>query len=72
MEAYKQLIEYFAKGREVCNCGEAYLSNTGEAIINGERVYDYPICQHGCSSNQISAKREIGRKCIALLNIDDS
>lgn len=43
---YERLVRYYANGRKVCNCGQAY-----RALDGG--------CRYGCSANQISAYNEI-------------
>ena len=71
-ENFKKLIIKYAEGRSICNCGEAYLANCGEASIldeNGDwkKVKDYPVCQYGCSANQIIAKEYIAKRVLADL-----
>jgi hypothetical protein len=65
---FKSLIERYADGRNVCNCGEAYYSPCGRGIVNGEFRNDLPACAHGCSANLICAKHEIASKVVAELN----
>lgn len=72
---WKRLIEHFADGRKPCNCGEAYLTNCGEgAVSNGDGTWterhDMPVCESGCSANQIRAKKEIGLRVVKLLGLE--
>jgi len=65
--AWCRIIERFADGRQICNCGEAYLTPCGEVWINSERMTDYPICQYGCDSAQYQAKLYIADRVEAEL-----
>ncbi len=64
---FEKLIERYAGNKQICNCGDAYYKNCGHALINGKEVFDNPTCEHGCSANQISARRYIADKVVAEL-----
>jgi|HubBroStandDraft_4_1064222.scaffolds.fasta_scaffold482892_1 hypothetical protein len=64
MTPWQQLIERYAGGREICNCRSAYYTNCGEAYVNGKFINDYPTCQYGCSSNQITARDYIAQRIL--------
>lgn len=64
---FKKLVKFFADGRTVCNCGQAYLTNCGVGYIGFAKVMDIPTCAGGCSSAQISAKYEIADRSVTLL-----
>ncbi|MCK5609436.1 hypothetical protein KAR91_46615 [Candidatus Pacearchaeota archaeon] len=67
---FKNLIEHYADGKEICNCGSAYLTNCGEAILgNGEHVFDHPICRYGCSAAMIDARDYIADRVVEDLNL---
>jgi hypothetical protein len=71
--AFETLIERYADGRSICNCGEAYYSNTGDGYkkVNGrlEHRTDLPICDGGCSANQIDAKEYVAERALKELGI---
>ncbi len=65
---WKKLIEKYADGRPICNCGCAYYTPCGHGIDrDGKRRTDMLVCAHGCSSNQITARDEIAGRVIADL-----
>lgn len=70
---WKDLVVRFAYDRQICNCGQAYLTNCGSASIYDtavgayKTVHDYPTCYAGCSANQIFAKQEIATRVVVLL-----
>ena len=66
---FEKLIERYSEGRKICNCKQAYYTNNGHARINGVDVYDYPVCDHGCSSNQIRAKEYIADRVVEEFGI---
>jgi hypothetical protein len=64
--AWEKLIQRYADGKPICNCGQAYYEACSEGIDrNGQYRTDMLGCKHGCSSNQISAKEYIASKVIA-------
>lgn len=66
---FEKLIEYYADGRQVCNCRNAYYKNCGHGIDGGVERHDLPTCEHGCSANQIRAKEYIADRVVADLTI---
>ena len=68
--AFKALIERFADGRSICNCGEAYYATDGVYWKAGSplQFHDGLHCKSGCSTNQIDAKYEIAERVTALLD----
>jgi len=57
---WQALVNRYANGRTVCNCGEAYYTPCGHGIdSNGIHRTDMLACKYGCSANQIFAKEEI-------------
>lgn len=65
--AFERLVARYANGRALCNCNQAYYTNSGRGWIpdgkgNWEERNDCPDCQHGCSSNQIRTKLEIAER----------
>lgn len=71
MSAFKQLVVRYANGRQICNCGDAYLTNCGKGYILGDHgsryVEDLPVCRYGCSANQITAKEFIAEQVLKEL-----
>lgn len=76
MTAWKTLIKRYADGKIVCNCGEAYYSLCGRGGVwqDGDWVQrnDLLACEHGCSSNQLSAKEYVAKCVLSELNIDST
>ena len=64
---FESLIERYADEREICNCGEAYLSNCGHGSKGGIERTDLPTCRSGCGANQISAKYYIAGRVMEEL-----
>lgn len=68
MSAWQQLIQQYADGRPICNCGEAYYTPCGKGLVNegGKTVRktDMLACAYGCSANQIFAKEDIARRVL--------
>lgn len=69
---WNNLVERFADGRQICNCGDAYYTPCGHgSVVNavGVRVErtDLPICRYGCSTNQLFTKYEIAKRVNDLL-----
>lgn len=54
--SYKLLIERYADGRRICNCGSAYKDGSG-------------ACRYGCSANQISAKHYIADRAAREIGV---
>lgn len=69
MTNFEKLIVRYAGDKKICNCGQAYLTNCGNARVNGKDVFDYPVCKYGCSTNQIMAKEYIADRVVDELNI---
>lgn len=69
MKAWKLLVQKYADGRPICNCGAAYLTPCGHGFVteNGVTVKrtDMLTCQHGCSSNCMRAQEEIAQRILA-------
>ena len=59
---YEKLVERYADGKQLCNCRQAYYTNCGHGYKDGIDRTDLPTCQHGCSSNQITATEYIADK----------
>lgn len=57
-ENYKMLVERYADGRKLCNCGKAYRGTSGQ-------------CDYGCSANQIFAKYEIADSVVAEFGLSN-
>ena len=66
-DAFRTLLERYADGRSLCNCGLAYYTNCGHAWIGNRKVTDRPTCKHGCSANQIMAKYYVASRALADL-----
>lgn len=70
---WNKLVERFADGRPICNCGHAYYApvGTGSVLNNGiwKNRTDLLVCQYGCSTNQLRAKEEIAKKLIKEFKI---
>lgn len=68
MDACNQLVQRYADGRPICNCGEAYYSPCGHGIdARGAHRTDMLACKYGCSANKISAKAYIASRMLADL-----
>lgn len=64
---FEKLIIKYAGRKKICNCGEAYLTNCGIAWIpdgkgDWKKVTNHPVCNYGCSANQIIAKEYIAMR----------
>lgn len=76
VDYWKELVEYYADGRTVCGCGEAYSFPCGEGLVldpvSGEVEHrnDLMICRNGCSANQLDAKRDIAERVCRDLGIE--
>lgn len=66
---FRVLVDRYADGRTVCNCGCAYYSYTGVGRRGGKDVTDLPCCESGCSANQYRARDEIARRVIEEFNL---
>lgn len=70
---WKTLVQRYADGRQVCNCGNAYYTNCGTArtlnTSTGEWVttHDNPSCENGCDANKHAVKDDIARRVLADL-----
>ena len=63
--AWKDLVQRYADGRHVCNCGDAYYTPCGVGLLNdGTAVTDALVCRYGCSANQLDAKKDIARRVL--------
>lgn len=68
--AFQKLIKRYAKGRQICNCGNAYYKNCGHGSSFDSKLGrwidrdDMPTCEHGCSANQISAKEYVAEEVL--------
>lgn len=72
---WERLVEHFADGRTPCNCGEAYYTNCGWALIpkpDGTyiEVHDHPACESGCSANQRRARDWIALRMAKSLGLE--
>ncbi len=70
-ESWKKLVNHYADGKPICNCGEAYYSPCGEGI-DGQGIMraDMLVCKYGCSAAQIQTKEDIATIVLADLGID--
>lgn len=68
-ENFEKLIVRYADSRQICNCGEAYYTNSGQAYIDGQLVNNFPVCEGGCSSAQIAAKHYIAQRVAEELSL---
>lgn len=66
--AWERLIQRYADGRPICNCGNAYYTPCGKGTVNGERRTDMLACANGCQANQYSVKFEIADRVEAEFN----
>lgn len=67
-ENWKILVARYADGRPLCNCRCAYLTPCGRGIdAEGRRRTDLPVCESGCSANQITARDEVAARVLAEL-----
>ena len=64
MSNFKRLIEYYADGKPICNCGDAYYSACGHGFDGLTEKHDMLTCEYGCSANQINAKEYIAGRVI--------
>lgn len=64
MSAWTKLIKQCAKGKPICNCGQAYLEPCGVGYHDGNRVENALICRGGCASAQISAKEYVAKQIL--------
>ena len=68
-DAWEKLIERYANGRPICNCGCAYYTKCGSGIDEtGKRRTDMLACENGCQGNQYAVRYEIARKVLAELS----
>ena len=73
MTAWETLIKRYKGKKTICNCGQAYYTNCGEASIFDVKkgkwitIQDAPICKNGCSANQLNAKEFIAREVLKEL-----
>lgn len=65
--AWRTLVEKYADGRQICNCGEAYYAEDGEAWMGDKKITNAKHCKWGCSANQIFARDEIAAKVLESL-----
>lgn len=64
-EYWKELINKYADGRPICNCGNAYYSTDGDYVtVGGTRHKDGKYCKYGCDANQYIAREEIAKKLL--------
>jgi hypothetical protein len=59
LTGFEKLVEIYANGKPICNCGQAYYSPCGEGYVNGQHRKDLLCCKDGCSANLIDAKELI-------------
>lgn len=67
LKAWGKLVERYADGRMICNCGHAYYSLDGEAWVGGRTINNHPHCKYGCSANAYRTKEEIAKRMLAEL-----
>lgn len=68
--AWMKLIERYANGREICNCGCAYYAPIGSVYytLDGKKKYhESRACQYGCQANQYAVKEDIAQHVLAEL-----
>ncbi len=66
---WEKLVERYADGRPICNCGGAYYTPCGHGIdASGKERTDMVGCQYGCSANLIFAKEEIAARVLNELS----
>lgn len=65
--SFEKLIKRYAGSKAICNCKRAYYKNCGKGYSNGEYRTNLPICRHGCSANQISAKEYVATMALREL-----
>ena len=58
--AWEKLIEIYADGRKICNCGKAYYSEDKNHNL---------FCAYGCSANCEFAKEDIAKRVLSDLGI---
>ena len=63
MNEWAKLIERYANGRPICNCGQAYYTKFHDGMMSGSNRCDheYLACQYGCQANQYAVKDEIAK-----------
>jgi len=69
---WEKLVERYADGRSLCNCGNAYYSEGGEYMIaggpdHGKTFHNGKHCKYGCQANQYGVKDEIASRVLAEL-----
>lgn len=74
--SWEKLMEQYADGRTICNCGQAYRSPVGEGVILGpdgkrEERTDLMVCAYGCNSAQIAAREYIADRVLDVENPRD-
>lgn len=66
--ACELLVEGYADGRPICNCGRAYYTPCGRGIDrDGTIRTDFLDCRNGCSANQLDTSNEIAERVIQEL-----
>ncbi len=68
--AWERLIQRYADGRPICNCGNAYYTPCGKGFVSGSEVRrtDLLVCKDGCQANQYSVKFELAERIEAELS----
>ncbi len=64
-DAWEELIEQYADGRQICNCRQAYYTPCGHGI-DAEGVWrtDMMACQYGCSANIYGVRADIAKRVL--------
>lgn len=69
--SWEYLIERYADGQPICNCGQAYYSPCGQgSVLEDGRWVEKTgrlACKSGCSANQLSAKEYIASRVLTDL-----
>ena len=66
---WQTLIERYADGQPICNCGDAYYWPVGKSIdAEGNCRTDMLSCRYGCSANQLDARDYIAHRVVRDLN----
>lgn len=58
---WQKLIERYADGRPICNCGEAYYTPKGDTFC----------CKYGCNIALLDAKEYIAERVLKELEAKD-
>jgi len=70
MTDFERLIQRYADGKPICNCGQAYYTPCGVGIDGkGSRRTDMLTCAYGCSANQNDAKNYVAARVVAEFNL---